>query len=141
MSLYDTLYEDLFLRYIFSYYHYATSSLYDYDYYMNTWTYHFPFSQLLLEIFTKNAFVFISSLVRVSYAALSSLSPRSYYPPSRNLTKTSCFFHGMRNYTPRRLFAALFRRCIFAAMVTGPNVRSSRTSSTLVPERGSSRSS
>ena len=74
-------------------------------------------------------------------SSLSSLfSSHSYYPLSRNLTKTS-FLHGTRNYTPRRLSAAFFCRCIFAATVTGPNVRSSRISLTLVPERGSSRSS
>lgn len=40
-----------------------------------------------------------------------------------------------------RLYADRFRRCIFAVMVTGPSGRSIRISSTLAPERGSSRSS
>lgn len=44
-------------------------------------------------------------------------------------------------YSSRLIRTVLHCRCIFAVTVTGLNVRSTRILSTLVPERGSSRSS
>lgn len=93
----------------------------------------------LVRVSLRNIFVYLYSQLEYSAILFLSLSAVLITHLVRNLTKISCFFHGTRDCTPD--CAALFRRCIFSATATEPGARSSRISSTLVPERGSSRSS